>query len=225
MPPAASRQRSGGLRGLASGLAGHAVELLLEGLHLARQRVLPLVEPRESLGGVLSLTVAEAADLVGDPVLGPRDALGTVQRRLDVPLHAGLAALLEEPPGVLEPVEGGESLGQGPAVAAGAGAPHRVRCLLEPAGRLLQARGGVLAGEAFQPAAELLRLLGELALLASAPTALVRGSRAPEPLALDLLLLAAGQLPQPLHRLVDGLVQLRALAALDRLVPRSAEEL
>ncbi len=218
IPRAASLQRARGRRGAASGVAGHAVELLLERLHLPRQRVLALVETLHALR-VRFLAVAQSAYLVGDPVLVAGDCLGGVHSALDVLLAAGLAALLELPPRVLEAVQGGKTLRERPALAAGAGAAHGVGRLLQAIRRFLQSGRRVVAGETLEAAAQLVRLLGQSPLLSAARCALPAGRAGGAPaLALDLLLLATRQLAKALHRLVDGLVELLALPALHRLV-------
>src|SRR4029450_6130587 len=76
---------------------GHAVELLLERLHLPCQSVLALVETLHALR-VRFLAVAQSAYLVGDPLLVAGDPLGGAHRALDVLLGTGLAALLRPPP-------------------------------------------------------------------------------------------------------------------------------
>src|SRR5690606_17433091 len=132
---------------------------------------------------------------------------------LDLPLEAGVAALLEQAARLLEAVERGLA---GAGAVAGGGAAHLVDGLAQAARALHQLGRALLAGEALELARGLLGLLGELALVGAAALAALHVLLAALPF--DLLLLAARELAQALGGFVELLALPLRLVALHGLV-------
>src|SRR5690606_6870861 len=135
---------------------GEAVEAALEVRDAGGELFLALLEPAHLFAAAVGR--AEPFDVVRDALLLVAQALGLGERVLDLPLEAGVAALLEQAARLLEPVERGLA---GAGAVAGGGAAHLLDGLAQPAGALHQLGRALLAGEALELAGDGVGLLGE----------------------------------------------------------------
>ena len=131
-------QPARGVRLLLPGLAGEAVEVALQLVHLPGEVGLALPQPADALG------VARPRILVHVALQGPlalHDALGPPHRVLHLPLHRGDLTVLQQPAGLAQPVERVRGLGPSlPAAPLRLRPAHLVRRLAEPPRRFLQVR-------------------------------------------------------------------------------------
>ena len=212
------RQTAGGVALLAPELGRRGVDLPLQVRDLGLHGVLALHQPLQFLHPLLVVRHRlQAVDPGGNLALLVGQPVGAAQRLLDVALQAPGLLVRQPVLHVAQPVERGARLGEAQVVGVGRRAAHRVRRLLQPARGVHHLRRAHLAREALQPARGLLRLLGQRALPGAAALGALLPARPPA-LPLGLALLAAGQLAQALHQLVDGIVRRLLLAALHRLV-------
>ncbi len=193
-----------------------AVQLPLEALDGVRHLILALAQPLDVLRALLSVR-RKIPDVVLHLTLLAGQLVHPVEGTLGIASGPVCPGVLQAPLGFLQAIEGRARLRSAGVARLGGRAPHGLGGLLETAGGLLHPCVVVLPRQTLELPCGGLGRVGQIAL--GLPATRGRSSLpGATSLPFGLLLLAAGQLLQPLQELVRLIVGLLALAALDRLV-------
>ena len=211
-------QLVGALGAVAPGRGGELVQPGQDVAHLFGHGLLGLADPPDLIGRGAT-HARHRFHAVLHVLLLPGQLVHPLARFLQVALETLVLRSAEIVAGIAQPPQRRPCLGHTGAAPVRRRPAHRVGRLLQLARDLLELPVARLAREPLQLPRGLLRLLGQLpGRVAPAPALSPLLGGGPTLLSLQLLLLAAGELAELLHQLVDLLVGALLLAALHGLV-------